>query len=380
MDPILLDRFAVWLNGAPPGVAQGLVAGAALSALALGLAALARRSAGARRARELEAAMSAMARQNAEFSGRMRAFCETVGARQSDLARFVAARLDAVSARVGADVETSGRAAGEQLARLNERIAVIDAAQARLTRLSQEVVGLKEILGDKQTRGAFGQGRMEAIVRDALPPSAYAFQHRLSTGVRPDCVVRLPGDPRLLVIDAKFPLEGLAAFREAQTADARRAAATRARADLAKHVRDIAERYFVPHETQDVALMFVPAESLFADINEHFPEVARNAHRRRVFIVSPSLLMMATQLLQALARDARMREEAHLIQAETRRLVAEVERLRAGARKLDAHFNAAHADLAQILAGAERVARAGARIEDMEFDAPRDGPTMKAAE
>lgn len=370
-----LDRLAASLN-APAGASAQILLGLGLAVFAFALIALLRffrRGPGPRR---LEQGLSALARQNAELAGRVRALAESVDQRQSDLARFVAARLDAVGSRVGADVEASGRASEQQLAMLNERLAVIDAAQARLTRLSQEVVGLKEILGNKQARGAFGQGRMEAIVRDALPASAYAFQHRLSNGTRPDCVIRLPGDPRLLVVDAKFPLEAFNALKAAGDAEARRHAAARARSDLGKHVRDIAERYLPCEETQDLALMFVPSESLYADIAEHFEDVTQKAHRHRVLIVSPTLLAMAMQLMQAIARDARVREEAQAIQIETRRLVEDLARLRDGARRLDAHFNAARQDLAQILSGAERAARAGERIDELEFPPP----ALKAAE
>jgi DNA recombination protein RmuC len=350
-------------------------------ALSLGRAARRRALEAAERQREMEQAFSLIARQNAELSGRMRSVAETLGARQGDLARFVAERLDQVGARVGEGVAASGKSAGEQLAKLNERLAVIDAAQTRLTGLTQEVVGLKEILANKQARGAFGQGRLEAIVRDALPESAYAFQHTLSNRMRPDCVIRLPGDPRLMVIDAKFPLEAFTALKAASGEPARKEAAARVRSDVGKHIKDIAERYFLPEETQDIALLFVPSESLYADINEHFDDVVQKAHRSRVIIVSPSLLMMAVQVMQALVRDERVREQTHIIQAEVRRLVEDVARLRGRAAKLDAHFHGAQEDVAGLLASADRIAKCGERIDRMDFAAPdADAEKLKAAE
>ena len=179
---------------------------------------------------------------------------EWLGSRQADLARVVSDRLDSVGARLGAGLESQAQTTGETLGQLNERLAVIDAAQSRLTEMTREVVSLKDILANKQTRGAFGQGRMEAIVRDGLPAGAYDFQFTLSNRARPDCVIRLPGDPRPLAVDAKFPLEGFSALRAARDDEARRAAHARVRADVGKHVKDIAERYLVPGETQDVAL------------------------------------------------------------------------------------------------------------------------------
>jgi DNA recombination protein RmuC len=246
----------------------------------------------------------------------------------------------------------------------------------------QEVVGLKEILANKQSRGAFGQGRLEAIISDALPGSAYAFQHTLSNKMRPDCVVRLPGDSRLMVIDAKFPLEAFTAVKSAGGAEARKYAAARARADVGKHIKDIAERYFLPGETQDIALLFVPSESLYADISEHLDDIIQKAHRSRIIIVSPTLLMMAVQLMQAIVRDERVREQTHVIQSEVRRLVDDVARLRVRATKLDAHFQNAQEDVAGLITCAERIAKCGERIDQMDFASPEEASVekLKAAE
>ncbi len=383
-----MDRVIYLFDGAPVTAAQLMLGAAAIALATLLFIAVALTRAARRRAleaaegqREMEQAFGLIARQNAELSGRMRSVAETLGARQGDLARFVAERLDQVGARVGEGVAASGRSAGEQLAKLNERLAVIDAAQTRLTGLTQEVVGLKEILANKQARGAFGQGRMEAIISDALPESAYAFQHTLSNRTRPDCVIRLPGDPRLMVVDAKFPLEAFTALKSASGEPARREAAARVRSDVGQHIKDIAGRYFIPEETQDIALLFVPSESLYADINEHFDDVVQKAHRSRVIIVSPSLLMLAVQVMQAIVRDARVREQTHIIQAEVRRLVEDVARLRARATKLDAHFQGAQEDVAGLIASADKIAKCGERIDRMDFAEPgAEAERLKAAE
>jgi DNA recombination protein RmuC len=317
--------------------------------------------------RQLDDRMAALAQANAELTGRLQTMAEVLGSRQSDLARLVSERLDAVGSRVGQGLETSAKSTADQLLRLNERLAVIDAAQSKLTGLTEEVIGLKDILANKQARGAFGQGRMEAIVRDSLPAQSYEFQFTLSNKTRPDCVIRLPGDPRLMVIDAKFPLESFTAFKGAANDDERRQAAARIRSDLGKHVRDIAERYFIAGETQDVAILFVPSESIYADLNEHFDDVVQRAHKVRIIIVSPSLLMMAIQVMQAIVRDARMREQAHLIQAEVRNLVEDVGRLRDRVAKLDGHFRLANEDIVQIATSADKIVKRGDRIDQMDL-------------
>ena len=260
------------------------------------------------------------------------------------------------------------------MSKLNERLAVIDAAQSRLSEMTREVVSLKDILANKQSRGAFGQGRMEAIVRDGLPASAYDFQFTLSNRTRPDCIIRLPGDTRLLAVDAKFPLEGFTALRAARDDEARKAAQARVRADVGKHVKDIAERYLVPGETQDMALMFVPSEAIYSDLVEHFDDLAQKAHRARVVIVSPTLLMMAISVAQSILRDARMRDEAQEIQAEVGKLMNDVRLLVERAGKLETHFRQAQEDVHGLGAASARVARRSERIEAMDFSREADPP------
>jgi DNA recombination protein RmuC len=348
---------------------------------ALGLVWLrARRGAERQRAAHeaLERKLSELGQGHAELNGSLRTMAESLAMRQSDLARLVSERLDSVGARVGQGLEHSSRMAHEDLLKLGERLAVIDAAQTRLAGLTEEVVGLKDILANKQARGAFGQGRMEAIIRDCLPPAAFAFQHTLSNRSRPDCAVRLPGDARLLVIDAKFPLEAFLALKDAQSAEAQKAASTRVRADVGKHIRDISERYFIPGETQDLAILFVPSESLYADLAEHFEDVIQKAYRQRIIIVSPALLMMAVQVLQALVRDARVREEAHAIQSEVRLLSDDVGRLRDRVGKLSTHLRQTEEDVAQILISADKISRRGERIDMMDFARAETSATLTA--
>jgi DNA recombination protein RmuC len=390
-----MDRLLFSAGGLPVTLAHALFAAVALLLLLLTIATVALiRGSRARtrvaeealkRQREFDERMGELARNGSELAGRVQAFAEALGSRQADLARLVSERLDAVGTRVGQGLESQTRATGDHLAKLNERLAVIDAAQAKLTGLTQEVVGLKDILANKQARGAFGQGRMEAIVKDGLPSSAYEFQYTLSNRNRPDCIIRLPGDDRVLVIDAKFPLEAFSALKAADSDELRKQALARVRNDIGKHVRDICERYFVPGETQDLAVLFVPSESVYADLAEHFDDLVQKAHRARVIIVSPSLLMMAIQVLQALVRDARVRDQAHLIQKEVQLLVDDVGRLRTRVTKLDTHFRQAQEDVAAITTSTDKIARRGDKIEQIDF--AQDGevarlvsPRLAAAE
>jgi DNA recombination protein RmuC len=301
-----------------------------------------------------------------ELNARLDAMGSWLQNSHAQLQQTVNTRLDAVTQNLGESMKTSTKNTTDHLKQLHERLAVIDSAQKNITDLASTVTSLQKVFDNKQRRGAFGQGRMEAIVRDGLPPQTYEFQYTLSNKTRPDCVIRLPGDPRVMVVDAKFPLESFTAFKEATSEEERRQAGLRIRGDIGKHIRDIADRYFVAGETQDIAILFVPSESIYADLNEHFDDVVQRAHKARIIIVSPSLLMMAIQVMQAIVRDARMREQAHLIQAEVRNMVADVSRLRDRVTKLDGHFRLACEDVAQISTSADKISRRGDRIEQMD--------------
>jgi DNA recombination protein RmuC len=289
--------------------------------------------------------------------------------RQSEITgqvRGLSDRLDGFGHRVGQSMSETARGTHESLAKLGERLAVIDKAQRTITDLSSQVVALQHILANKQQRGAFGQARMEAIVRDGLPTSGYAFQATLSNGNRPDCLILFPHGGPSLVVDAKFPLEGWNAIRAAETPEAKRAAESQFRRDTLKHVQDIAERYLVMGETQDTAFMFVPSESIFFDIHEHFEDVVQRAHRAQVVIVSPSLLMLSIQVMMSLLRDARMREQAHIIQQEVIRLMDDVGRLDERVRKLGVHFSQANKDIEDILTSSRKIASRGDKIKSVE--------------
>ncbi len=323
-------------------------------------------------ARDAEMRIAGIMQAQAEMQGRMGSMAELLGSRQAELARSLGERLDAMTGRIGQTMTEQTRATHENLAKLQERLAVIDTAQGNIQSLAGQVVQLQAILSNKQTRGAFGQSRMEAIVADGLPMGGYEFQATLSNHSRPDCIIKMPNGAPSLCIDAKFPLEAWNAIRNAQGPDAQRLAAQAFRRDIEIHIRDIAEKYLIAGETQDTAFMFVPSESVFAEIHENFEAVIQKAHRARVVIVSPSLLMLSIQVVQAILKDARMREQAHLIQGEVVRLMQDLGRLDDRVRKLQAHFLQANKDIDDILVSSGKVSRRGAKIEALEFGVTGD--------
>lgn len=321
-----------------------------------------------RRARESELRMAEILKAQTEMQGRIAGMAEVFGARQHELNQAINQRIDGMTHRIGQTMTEQTRRTHENLHRLQERLVAIDRAQNNIQALAKDVVGLQAILSNKQTRGAFGQSRMEAIVADGLPMGAYEFQATLSNGNRPDCLVRMPNGQPSLVIDAKFPLEAWNAIRDA-AGDGMKLAAQQFRRDIEVHIRDISEKYLLRGETQDTAFMFVPSESIFAEIHENFESVVQRAHKARIVIVSPSLLMLSIQVIQSVLRDQRMREQAHLIQGEVIRLMEDLTRLDDRVGKLQSHFAAAQKDVEQIVTSSAKLTKRGQKIEAMEFEA-----------
>jgi DNA recombination protein RmuC len=298
-------------------------------------------------------------------------FTQTVAAQEA-LTRTLGERLEALERRMGENLTDSATKTAASIAGIGERLVVIDEAQKNISALSGHVVSLQQVLSNKQSRGAFGQAQMEEIVRDGLPPTLYDFQFTLSNRNRPDCIIRIPGNRALLVIDSKFPLEGFDGLRRAVTEEEKKVALAQVRATVAKHVSDIAEKYLIPGEVQTPAIMFVPSESLYADLHDSFADVIQKAHRANVIVVSPNILMLAINTIQTVMKDARMREQADLIRKEVGNLLNDVRLLSDRVLKLQTHFNQADADIKNILISTGKITGRAERIEKVEL-APPDG-------
>jgi DNA recombination protein RmuC len=303
----------------------------------------------------------------AEMNANLQTMGQLLATAQAQLQQSVNQRLDAVTLNLGESMKTTAKHTADHLQQLHARLAVIDSAQKNLTELSSQVVSLQQILSNKQSRGAFGQAQLEALVADVLPKGAYAFQHKLSNGKMPDCVIFMP-DSGHLVVDAKFPLEAVTSLRNAANEEERKQATARVKQDIIKHIVDIAEKYLIPGETQDIALMFIPSESVYAELHERFEDVMQRAHRARVMIVSPTLMVMAIQVIKQVRKDAQMRDAADQIRNEVGYLLKDVTLLSERVNKLKAHFGQTTTDLDQILISTGKIEKRAGKIEELEFD------------
>ncbi len=328
----------------------------------------------------LSDAMNRLVDSQASMTGRLAQMSESQIAAQSSAAERLQAqernvtkmldeRLTEVTRRVGENLMKAGEKTTETLGQLQERLAVIDSAQKNIAELSQDVVSLQDLLSNKQARGAIGQVQMEDLVRNMLPPGAFEFQFTLSNGKRADCVIKLPNPPGLIAVDSKYPHEAYARMISASNDRERLAAQQSFRTDVLKHIKDIAEKYIIPGETSDSAIMFVPAESVFAELHENFSDIVEAGFARRVYVVSPTTLMATLNTVRAILKDARMREQAHLIQREIGELTKDVVRLDKRVGELARHFGQAQTDVKEIQTSTEKIMKRGARIENIPLDA-----------
>lgn len=303
---------------------------------------------------------------------------DRLAAQAEGLTRAIAAQNERLDAALAAQNEKLARILGEQAQKaqetagqIHERLAVIDAARQNMEALGSQVTNLAGILGNKQSRGAFGEMQLRQLIEDRLPADGFSWQHVLSNGTRCDCLIRLPHPPGPVVVDSKFPLEAWQALREAgEDVGARTIASRQFSADMKKHVDDISKKYLITGETADAAILFVPSEAVFAELHTSFAGVVDDAQRRRVYIASPTTLWAMLSAMRALMQDVRMRAQAGRIQEEVTKLVEDVSRLDGRVNSLKKHFDQAQKDIRDIEISTDKIVRRGGRIESVELEDP----------
>ena len=249
-----------------------------------------------------------------------------------------------------------------------KRLALIDDAQKKITELSSNVVSLQEVLADKRSRGAFGEVQLNALIRNVLPEQHFALQHTLSNGKIADCVLFLPEPTGNVVIDSKFPLESYQRMMDNQSSELERKAAERQfKADIKKHINDISSKYLIEKETSEGAIMFIPAEAIFAEIHAHQGELVEYANKQRIWLASPTTLMAILTTARAVLKDDATREQIHVIQAHLSELSGDFNRFRSRFDNLAKHIDQAATDVKQIHTSANKISKRFDKIEQVEL-------------
>ena len=285
-------------------------------------------------------------------------------------------RLEQISGKVNARLDEGFKKTNETFTSVMTRLATIDEAQKKIETLTGSVVSLQELLGDKRARGAFGEVQLEAIVRNALPETAFEFQYTFARGARADCVLKLPAPTGLVAIDSKFPLEN---YERMFGDGAARTAASAFKADVKKHVDDIAGKYIIPGETGDGAVMFVPAEAVFAEIHARHRDLVEYAQNRRVWITSPTTLMAILTTAQSVIRSVETRKQIHIIKEELGKLGADFGRFQSRMDNLARHIEQAKNDVDEVHVSSRKISERFARIERVELDAAEQ-PKLRAVD
>jgi DNA recombination protein RmuC len=296
-------------------------------------------------------------------------YSRELGKRVENLTNTTDSRLKEINAQVEKRLAQGFEKTTETFTDVIKRLAMIDVAQKKIVELSSSVISLQEILNDKRSRGAFGEVQLSALVRNLLPEQQFSFQHTLSNGKRADCILFLPEPSGNIAIDAKFPLENFRQLVDIATSDTdKRYAEQQFKIDIRKHIQDIAERYIIPGETSDGAIMFIPAEAIFAEIHARFPDLVEAAQRAKVWMVSPTTMMAILNTARAVLKDAATRKQLHLIQKHLHTLSSDFDRFQKRMDNLSKHISLAHADVEQVNISAKKISERFTQIEKVELN------------
>jgi len=323
-----------------------------------------------------EALQSGMSEVRRQVGEALVQHADSLGKRVQGLTESTDQRLKEISGQVEKRLSEGFEKTTETFTQVLTHLTRIDEAQKKITELSSNVVSLQEVLSDKRSRGAFGEVQLNALVRNVMPESGFALQHTLSNRKRADCVLFLPDPTGNVVIDAKFPLETFQRMQDDQLAEAERIQAKRQfRQDIRKHIDAIAGKYILPGETADGAMMFIPAEAVFAEIHAHFPDLVEEAFRRRVWLVSPTTMMAILTTARAVLKDAATREQVHIIQQHLRELSKDFGRFQTRMDNLSRHISQAHQDVSEVNTSARKISGRFEKIEKVELE-DEPGPDL----
>jgi DNA recombination protein RmuC len=287
------------------------------------------------------------------------------------LEKKVDARLELIGGKVNERLDEGFKKTNETFVSVMARLATIDEAQKKIDGLTTNVVSLQELLGDKRSRGAFGEVQLEGLVRNILSPQAYEMQYTLPNGTRADCVLMLPEPTGMVAVDSKFPLENYHRMFDAASPAERLVAEKQFKADIKKHVDDIGSKYIIPDVTSDGAVMFIPAEAVFAEIHAHHSDVVDYAMQRRVWIVSPTTLMAVLNTARAVMKDVETRKQVHIIKDELGKLGKDFGRFDERMKKLAEHIRQANKDVDDVQISSRKITEQFAKIERVELDIPQ---------
>ena len=297
---------------------------------------------------------------------------QTLASQLSDQSSRMEQTLSGFRQQLGQSLQQQTQSTHDNLTKLSERLAVIDTANNQISELTGQVTQLHNILANKTERGAFGEVQLENLIKTVLPPNAYAFQVTLPNQKRADCVLKLPNPPGDIVIDSKFPLEAWHSLQNSETKAEQQAARKQLAIAVRGHLKDIQEKYIVAGTTAESACLFLPSEAVYAELHANMPDVIEASYKARVWIVSPTTMMATLNTVRAVLRDARMREQTAIIQAEMLKLLEDISRLDTRVDNLNRHFSQAQKDITEIQTSTTRITKRSHKITELDVSDDED--------
>ena len=329
-------------------------------------------SVGARQLEErllsIQADIDKMSNTQQQIQGQIKTSGEMNQTGQSNTNSLVSERLNKVEKSVSESLNMNLLKTGRYLSEIQERLSVIDKAQTNIEKLSGNVLGLQEILSNKQARGAFGEIQLFDIIKKSLPPDSFETQPVLSNNKRADFLIKMPNPPGPIVIDSKFPLEAYNLLTKSITDREKKDAEKSFKINVRNHIKDIAEKYIIPGETADGALMFLPSEAIYAELHANFTDLISESFSLKVWVVSPTTCMATLNTVRAILKDARLKEHAERIRIELEHIQKDAQRLEVRATNLNKHFNLASKDLEEIKISSSKISKRSTKFEQIEFD------------
>jgi len=316
----------------------------------------------------IQADIDKMSDTQQQIQGQIKTSGEMNQTGHSNINSLVSERLNKVEKSVSESLNMNLLKTGRYLSEIQERLSVIDKAQTNIEKLSGNVLGLQEILSNKQARGAFGEIQLFDIIKKSLPPDSFETQPVLSNNKRADFLIKMPNPPGPIVIDSKFPLEAYNLLTKSITDREKKDAEKSFKISVRNHIKDIAEKYIIPGETADGALMFLPSEAIYAELHANFTDLISESFSLKVWVVSPTTCMATLNTVRAILKDARLKEHAERIRIELEHIQKDAQRLEVRATNLNKHFNLASKDLEEIKISSAKISKRSTKFEQIEFD------------
>ena len=326
------------------------------------------RNSGAETNKHLQAVLRDLSANQQQIVGSIKVITDTQTTSQAAIIKHVESRLEEIQKSISSSLSGSSVKTAQTLGELQQRLQTIDKAQTNIEKLSGEVLGLQEILSNKQSRGIFGEFQLKDIVSKALPSDSYDFQFTLSNGKRADCIIYLPEPQGNIVIDSKFPLEAYNSMITNTNEVDRNRNIQQFQSSIKTHIKDISEKYIIEGETADGAILFLPSEAIYAELHANFSKLVNEGFESRVWIVSPTTLMATLNTMRAILKDERLRRQTSHIRAELDLLYKDMLRLEGRIINLDKHFNLASKDVDEIKISAKKASKRVFNIERFEFE------------